>query len=106
MGRSKSGPTVQPKSTTAEADANRKPEIRLAARTFNALCYRLVYSLISQLLAMTDHSEARNVAVAIEQTLETSQFPFFCQGCMVQHETVWDGPHEKLCEASRSTRRT
>ena len=66
MGRSKSGPTVQPKSTTAEADANKNAGILLAARNFNALCYRLVYSLISQLLAMTDHSEARSVAIAME----------------------------------------
>jgi hypothetical protein len=66
MGRSKSGPTVQPKSTTAEADAKRIAGVCLAARTFNALCYRLVYNLISQLLAMTDHGEARSVAVAME----------------------------------------
>jgi hypothetical protein len=53
------GPTVQPKRTAVETDKRRKAGIRLAARTSNALCYWLVYSLISQVLAMTDHSEAR-----------------------------------------------
>ena len=62
-GRSKSGPTVQPK-RAAEAETNRKAGILLAARTLNALCYRLVYSLIAQLLAMTVHSEARRQSLA------------------------------------------
>jgi hypothetical protein len=38
VGRSKFGPTVQPK-RAAEAETNRKAGILLAARTLNALCY-------------------------------------------------------------------
>ena len=50
---------------------------------FNALCYRLVYSLISQLLAMTVHSEARSVAVAADRLwkLVSSLFSVKVVGC-------------------------
>src|SRR6185295_3799979 len=66
-GRSKLGPTVQPKSTATETDKRRKAGIRLAARTSNALWYRLVYSLIAQVLAKLFTARRAGVAVASDR---------------------------------------